>query len=135
MNFFYRLMAFAFVCLLPMITLAQELIQPGEPQDINEVVTLLGTVIKYFKEGQYLLGGAALTLILVFAFRKFVMPKMKLKAGVLPLISAVTGCLVGVSLAILAGATATQALLSVGAGPLASTLWDALIKYFFKKEA
>lgn len=99
----------------------------------DQALTAFKVLTEAVQNGQYLLAAAALTLIMVVLFRKLLMPRLGLKAGVLPLVSAILGCLTGGSLAILAGANAQQATMAVLAGPLASTLWDALAKYFFKK--
>jgi hypothetical protein len=102
--------------------------QVTNPQTVDEALTMLNVIVKLFQEGQYLLAGAALTLVLVFIFRRFFMHKLSTKA--LPLISIVTGLVTGISLAILSGASPTQALLASLSGSVASSLWDAGLKYF-----
>jgi hypothetical protein len=119
---------------LSLSMLAQAIAQTAtEPQSVDEAITLLATIVKLFQEGQYLLGGAALTLVLVFVFRKFVLFKLATRS--LPLVSAVTGLLAGTSIALLAGATPMQALLATLSGPLASTLWDGAIKFVVPQAA
>jgi hypothetical protein len=132
-----RLMTMATCTLFPAIALAQDVGPtplPVEPQDLDAALNLITLIISHAKDGKYLLAGAAATLVLVFAFRKFAMPRLKLKPGVLPLVSAITGALSGWGIAVMAGATAGQAAVALLSGPIASTLWDALVKYFFKKD-
>lgn len=105
------------------------------PSDLNVVVGFIPVLIAAWKNGQWVLVGAILSLILTFAFRKFLMPSLKLGSGVLPLVSAVLGVVAGVGAAIVGGAELMPAVLAVFSGPLASTLWDAAVKYFFKKGA
>jgi hypothetical protein len=85
------------------------------------------------KSGNFLLAGSLVTLLLVFAIRKYVFPKINIGDGALPIVSIILGMFVGSAGAIIGGATAPQALLAVLSGPLASSLWSSLLKYFFKK--
>lgn len=105
------------------------------PSDLNVVVGFIPVLMAAWKNGQWLLVGAVLSLILTFAFRKFLMPSLKLGSGVLPLVSAGLGVVAGVGAAIVGGAELMPAVLAVFSGPLASTLWDSAVKYFFRKGA
>lgn len=121
------LLAFA----LPMTVFAQV----TEPVDVSGIVGILPAILNAFKNGQYLLAGALVSLILTFVIKTFVLPKVKLGNGVLPIVSALIGCLAGVSIAVANGAEPLAATLAVFSGPVASTLWDSIVKYFFPKPA
>lgn len=103
------------------------------PQEVGDVMGFLPVIIHAAQNGQWLLFGALIALVVTFIAKKYILPKLKLGNGLLPLISALVGMVGGVGLAIANGAEPLQASLAVLSGPLASTLWDALIKYFFKK--
>lgn len=104
------------------------------PTEIGKVVGFFPVLIAAWKSGQWLMVGAVLSLMLTFAFRKFLLPSLKLGSGVLPLVSAALGVIAGVGAAIIGGADMASASMAVLSGPLASTLWDSLVKYFFKKQ-
>lgn len=102
-----------------------------EPSTIDDVVKMFPLIVEAFKNGQYLLIGALVTLVLVFIFRQYLLPKLKIfTTNVLPLVSAVLGIIVGSSISVVGGASITEALLACLSGPLASTLWQAVAKYF-----
>lgn len=101
------------------------------PQSIEQAAAFLPTLILLAKNGQWLLFGALLTLVLVFLIRQYVLPSFGLKnPKVLPLVSALLGVLVGVGVAVLGGAKPEAALLASLSGPVASSLWGAIVKYF-----
>jgi hypothetical protein len=116
---------------------AQEVVESAvtiaAPQEIGQALELLPVIMSTMKNGQWLAFGALISLVVTFIVRKWVLPKLKLGSGVLPLVSALIGMFAGVSLAIANGAEPSAAGLAVLSGPLASTLWDSSIKYFFKK--
>lgn len=105
----------------------------AEPVEVQDAVGFLPAILSAVKNGQYLLGGALVTMVLVFLAKRFVLPKARLGTGVLPILSAFLGILSGVGLAIANGAPMEAAALAVLSGPLASQLWDSIVKYFFKK--
>lgn len=104
------------------------------PEEVGDIVGFLPALVGAYKNGAWTLFGALIALILTFVIRKFVLPVVKLGSGVLPLVSAILGIVAGVGLAVANGASAQAASMAVLSGPLASTLWDSLIKYFFKKK-
>lgn len=102
-----------------------------EPVNLNDVAQLIPTLVGFAKNGQWLLFGALLSMVMTFMIRQFVLPKISLGAGVLPLVSGVLGVLSGVGGAVYMGATPIAALLAVMSGPAGSWLWSALAKHFF----
>lgn len=101
------------------------------PQSVEQAAAFLPTLILLAKNGQWLLFGALLTLVLVFLIRQYVLPSFGLKnPKLLPLVSVILGMLVGVGVAVLGGAKPEAALLASLSGPLASSLWGAVVKYF-----
>lgn len=112
---------------------AEEVAPPSESElkDFGDVAKLIPTMVTFAKNGQWLLFGSVLSLILTFLVRQLVLPKVNLKTGVLPLVSAVLGCLAGVGGAVLAGATPLAAVIAVLSGPAGSWLWSAVAKHFF----
>jgi hypothetical protein len=105
-----------------------------EPQSLDQVVSLIAPIITFVKNGQYLMAGAAVTLVLVFLFKTFILPRIALTTQILPLLSAVLGLFAGLSISILAGATPLQAMIAMGSGPAASLLWDSILKFFLTKK-
>jgi hypothetical protein len=142
-----RLFAFGMLCLclyftaLPVIAQvaaspspsATPIVAPADGAELKEYIGFAKIVVELYKDGKILGAAAGLTLILVFLFRKFLMARLKLKPGVLPLVSLLLGALAGWASAVLAGATAGQAALALLAGPVASQAWDIIVKYFFPK--
>lgn len=112
---------------MPLLAWAQE------PVTVGEAGSLLKPIYDAFASGSYLLGASGLTLILVFAFRKYVMNAIGLGVGALPLVSAIVGVLSGLAVSVWGGATGAEAAMAMLAGPAAGMLWDSLFKYFFKK--
>jgi hypothetical protein len=104
-----------------------------EPGTVGEATGMLAPIWEAIKNGKYLLAGAGVTLVLVFAFRKFLMDKLGLGTGVLPLVSAGIGILSAIASSLWLGASLPEAGMAVLAGPAAGLLWDAVIKYFVKK--
>lgn len=102
-----------------------------EPKSLQEAAQLIPTMISFAKNGQWLLFGSVLSLLLTFLFRQYGLSKLNLGAGVLPLVSGVLGIVSGVGGAVLMGSHPTAALLAVMSGPAGSWLWSALAKHFF----
>jgi hypothetical protein len=104
-----------------------------EPESLEEALRFIPVILEALSSGNYLVMGAAISLVLTFLVRRFVLPKMGLGNGFLPVVAALLGMLAGVGGAILGGADMQSAVLAVMSGPLASVLWDSFFKYFFKK--
>lgn len=104
-----------------------------EPGSLPEAFNLLAPIIELIGNGKYLAGGAGITLILVYLFRAYVMPKLKVGPGALPLIAAGLGVVVGLAASLFGGAKLEEATLAVLSGPAAMALWSAVIKYFLPK--
>jgi hypothetical protein len=96
-------------------------------------LSYIGVIWAAIQSGQYLAAGAGVTLILVLLIKKYLLPKLGLGSGILPVVSIVLGIVSGVGMAIMGGAPLGAAIAAAFSGPVASSLWDALIKYFFKK--
>ena len=133
-------LAFLVSIFLPMVAIAQATPSPTsvapivtEPVSVDQALGMGGLLLELFKSGQYLAAAALLTLVGVFLVRKYVLPKIGLKPGVLPIVSAVLGVLSGSAVALASGAPKDAAVLALLAGPAASQMWDALIRYFFAK--
>lgn len=107
----------------------------AEPKDWGDVAEFFPAMIQAVKSGNWLLFGALVSLILTFAVKQFVLPKLGVGNGILPILSVVLGAVAGVGGAVASGASLGAAALAVLSGPLASTLWDAIVKYFFPKKA
>lgn len=125
-----RYIFFAVIFLLSSLCIAQVI----EPEKIQDALGLLPVLFSFIKNGQWLLAGAAISLIVTFVSRHYIFPKIKVGDGVLPIYSALVGCLAGVSLAVLNNATLGEATIAVMSGPAASLLWDSAVKYFFQKK-
>lgn len=125
-----------FMSILTMITLflftvlafAQQ--APSEPQSIQEAVGYLAPLYGFAKAGQWPMAAACLVMVLVFAFRQYLLPKIGLTTKVLPLVSALLGVLVAVAGPVFVGVSPESAAMAVVSGPMASVLWQAVFKYF-----
>ncbi|SRR5574343_595885 len=121
-------MKMALMLLFPFAALAQDVV--AEPN----VPSLLGSVLKNIATGQYVMAASALVLILVYLFRKFVLPKLSLGNGVLPYITIALGALVGILSNIVAGVGPAEAAnIILISGPGAAMLWDSVFKLMAKK--
>jgi branched-subunit amino acid transport protein AzlD len=109
--------------------------QAAEPGSVDQAVGLLPQILANISQGKYLLAGALITLVIVFIVKQYVLPKVNLSTGALPLISLVVGALSAVALGISGGATPAQAALALLSGPTASALWDIVIKFMVPKKA
>lgn len=105
--------------------------QITEPATVEKAVGLLPMIYEAVKSGQTLMAAALATLVIVFILRQYVLPKLSLSAQVLPLVSIVVGMLSALAISVASGASLQAAAMGLMAGPLASSLWSVLIKYFF----
>ena len=105
--------------------------QITEPATVEKAVSLLPMIYEAFKSGQTLMAAALLTLVIVFVVRQYVLPKLNVSAALLPLVSLIVGALSALAISVASGATLQAAAMALMAGPLASSLWSVLIKYFF----
>ena len=105
--------------------------QITQPETVEKAVGLLPMIYEAFKSGQTLMAAALATLVIVFILRQYVLPKLNLSAAVLPLVSIVVGMLSALAISVASGSTLQAAAMALLAGPLASSLWSVLIKYFF----
>jgi hypothetical protein len=103
---------------------------PGEPGSVGDAFTMLPTILALFKSGKSLMAAAGIVLILVYLIRQYVLPKLNLSTKALPLVAALLGLVTGPLVAIWLGGSAQEALLAALSGPVASTIWQALLKYF-----
>lgn len=131
------LMAFM-VLFAPLLTWAQDVVAKipevvASPDSIEQALQIMPVIMELFHNGQYLAMSAGIVMILVFGIKKYLLKRLKLGNGVLPLISAGLGVAVALSLSIFMGANVQQACLAMLAGPAAGNLWDSVVKYFFKK--
>lgn len=113
------------LALIPSLALAI-----GEPQSPADIIGMLPTLLSFVQQGKWLLVGALITLVLVWAIRQYVLPKLGMGSASLPMVSALLGVVVGLAVSVLGGASPSAALLAVMSGPLASTLWGAIVKFF-----
>lgn len=121
------------VFIVPFLVFAEEVAKVVEPEQAQDALGFLPAIVEAFKSGHYLMAGALISLVVTFVLRSYVLPRLKLNDGLLPILSAAIGLLSGVGLAVANGATLNEATLAVFSGPLASMLWSSSIKYFFKK--
>jgi hypothetical protein len=105
--------------------------QITQPETVEKAVGLLPMIYEAFKSGQTLMAAALLTLVIVFVVRQYVLPKLNVSAALLPLVSLIVGALSALAISVASGATLQAAAMALMAGPLASSLWSVLIKYFF----
>jgi hypothetical protein len=103
------------------------------PTDLNGVAAFIPALLQAIKSGNWLLFGAFVSLILTYALRTYVLPKMGVGSGALPWISLVIGAVAGIGGAVAGGATLGAAAMAALSGPLASTLWDMVFQYFLPK--
>lgn len=105
------------------------LAQVTEPTSVDQAVGFLPQIISAFGQGKALLGCALLVLVLVFAVKQYVLPKVNVGTNVLPWLSVGLGILSALAVGVSGGATPGQAALALLSGPAASSLWDLILKH------
>lgn len=105
------------------------------PVDANSAVQLFSVLANFAHNGQYLLMGGVITLILCFILNQYILPKLNLGGAIVPLISPIIGILSGVGLALANGASPLAAALAVMSGPLAGHAYESIFQYFVAKPA
>jgi len=129
-----KLIVLLFIMLTPMLAMAQEIPKIiAQPESVEGLSVFLPAIITAYQSSNWLILGALLAMVVTFLVKKYVLKKLKLGTGILPIISAMVGIVGGVGLAVISGATPQEASMAVLSGPLASTLWASGAKYFFKK--
>ena len=134
MKYITLVLGFFMTMFMGCLAIAQEVKEIAMPEELSDIGGIMDVIAEGIKNSNSLLYGAGITLILVLLIKKYVMPKLSIGNGTLPFISIGVGIIAGLSLAIVNGGTIMEASLAIMSGPLASTLWDAVAKYFFKKE-
>lgn len=105
------------------------------PVDANSAVQLFSVLANFAHNGQYLLAGAAITLIICFILNQYILPKLNLGGAIVPLVSPIIGIISGVGLALVNGASPMAAALAVLSGPAAGHIWEMIGQYFVAKPA
>lgn len=105
----------------------------AEPVDANSLAGLMAVLLNFAHNGQYLLAGGVITLIICFALNQYILPKLNLGGAIVPLVSPFIGVISGVGLALANGGKPLAAALAVMSGPLAGHLYEAIAQYFVKK--
>jgi hypothetical protein len=121
--------AFALVIGFCFAVFAQSPTPVSEPASIEQAAGIIPTAIEAFSQGKVLLGCMLLVLIVVFAVKQYVLPKLNVSTSVLPWLSVGLGILSALAVGITGGATAGQAALALLSGPAASSLWDMILKH------
>jgi hypothetical protein len=117
------------VLVFPVTVLAQA-------QDANVDLNLVfQQLFEHISENKPVGYAAAGILILVYLFRKYVLPKTPFNAGVLPWLSLLLGVLIGFLSMLSGGSSVSDAVnIMLLSGPGASALWSSLFKLVAKKE-
>jgi len=118
-------LSFAFVIAFCFSALAQV----AEPTSVDQAVGFIPQIISAFGAGKALLACALIVLVLVFAVKQYVLPKVNLSTNILPWVSVLLGVLSALAVGISGGATPGQAALALLSGPAASSLWDLILKH------
>lgn len=108
--------------------------QFAEPETASELWPFFELIFLAVKSSQWALAGAGFSVVLTFAVKKVLIPRWDVPNYILTLTAALSGCVMGVGLAVLNGATFAASLLAVFGGTLGVTLYDAIIGSFKKKE-
>lgn len=101
----------------------------SEPASVDQAVGFIPQIISLFGQGKALLACALIVLVLVFAVKQYVLPKVNLSTNVLPWVSVLLGVLSALAVGVSGGATPGQAALALLSGPAASSLWDLILKH------
>jgi hypothetical protein len=108
----------------------------AQAQDANLDLNLVfSQLFEHINENRPVGYAAAGILILVYLFRKYVLPKTPFNAGVLPWLSILLGVFIGFLGMVSGGASISESvnvMLLSGAG--ASALWSSLFKLVAKKD-
>ena len=112
------------------VSWCQEL--PEQNLDINATVQ---SIFDYIAHGKPVMAAAAGILILVYLFRRYALPKLKIGNGVLPILSLALGGIIGILSQVIAGVPPAEAAkIILISGPGASVFWSAILKLFVKKD-
>ncbi len=106
--------------------------QVAEPQNLDQAVAYMPVLMKYIHSGSVLGISAVVVLLLSYVLKAYVIPRVGLNKGAIPVISMALGVLVGPAIAIISGASPEQAVQSLAAGPWAVFMHEAIAKYFQK---
>lgn len=104
------------------------------PTSADQAISMLGVFYGFIHNGQWLLAGGVLTLVICFALNRYLFPRLKLGAAITPIASAIIGALGGVGLAVANGASLQQAMLAMLSGSVATHFWEAIGQYFVAKK-
>lgn len=111
------------------------LAEVAEPETLEQAVGLIPLIFDAAANGHFLAMGAAITVLVTFLFKKYIIHRLGLGTGVLPIVAGVVGLISGGGLAVMNGAEPMPALLAVFSGPAAVYFYDLILKYFFPQEA
>lgn len=103
-----------------------------EPTSFEEISQLIPMFFQFASEGKWLMFGSLATLVIVFALKKYFIPKLSNNA--LPWVSLGVGVLSAFAITLLTGASPKEAALALMSGPTASMLWTLIAKHIFKVE-
>lgn len=105
---------------------------PEQALDINATIQ---SIFDYIAHGKPVMAASAGILILVYLFRRYALPKLRLGNGVLPILSLVLGVVIGVLSQVIAGVPPAEAAkIILISGPGASVFWSSILKLFVKKD-
>jgi len=120
------ILGFFLAFLMPVFAFAEE-----AAVDLDSVIDQLALAVS---EAKWVVVVACVVVILVHLSRKFLIDKIGLGSGVLPILSLVLGALLSWGLSVIGGVSAAEAAKSIlFSGATASLLWSGLLKLLFKK--
>ena len=100
--------------------------------NLNQVVDAIGEAIA---SGKMVVAVAGIVMILVWAFRKYALPRLGLGSGSLPYLAVLLSAVIGICSAILGGMSVGQAAnVVLISGPSAMALWSGIFSLISKKE-
>jgi hypothetical protein len=126
---------YLFAFFLPLMVFAQTSVPVTDPTDLGGALGFLPTIWAASSHGQWLLAGAFLSIVLTFLVKQYLLPRLNIGNGILPIVSIVIGVVSGAGLAVANGSSLLAAVLATMAGPLGSSLYEAIVKYFLPSAA
>ena len=135
MKAIYGIYAMFAALFFTVIAWAQEVVPVPVPETLDQALGFISGLIVAAQSSNWLAFGAGCAMILTFAVKTYVLPKIGLGNGVLPWVSLLLGAVTGYGGAILAGASHEAAMMALLSGPVASMLWAAIAQYIFPKPA
>lgn len=126
--FFWMTLSLVFIFLASMLAYGQEeqaaLIMPIE--STGDIAILLPVLLEAFRNGHWMVFGAGLVMLLTFVAKKYIMPQIKLRPALMPLVALGLSIMASASAELVAGKGLEAAVYILVGGLVSPALYDAI---------